>query len=103
MDLVFLKTSLFRLTTILIYRHLLFSILKKIALVAQARFHNVSLPELVVLPVPINLPASVESVPSLPAASHIVSPVFMFPEPSVPFSSKLTDAGLLLLPHLHQL
>jgi hypothetical protein len=55
-----------------------------------------------VLPVSINLPASVESVQSLPTASHIVSPVFMLPGLSLPFSSKLT-AGLLLLHQLHLL
>jgi hypothetical protein len=71
--------------------------------VAQTRFHNVSLPELVVLPAHMNLPASVELVLSLPAATHIVSPLFTLPEPSVPFSSKLAGAGLLLLPQLHQL
>ena len=74
----------------------------KTVIVAPTRFRNVSLPELVVLPVSINLPASVESVQSLPTTSHITSPVFMLPELSLPISSKLT-AGLLLLHQLHQL
>jgi hypothetical protein len=70
------------------------------------RSKNLSLPDLVVLPdvpVPINLPASVESDQCLPAVSDIVSPVFPLPEPSssVSFSSKLTGAGLLLL-HAHR-
>jgi hypothetical protein len=55
----------------------------QIVLVAQMRSKNLSLPDLVVLPdvpVPINLPASVESDHSLPAASDIVSPVFTLPE-----------------------
>jgi hypothetical protein len=56
-----------------------------------------SLPDLIVLPIPINLPASVESVPSLPAASDIVSSTFTLPEPAVSFTSQLTGAGLLLL------
>jgi hypothetical protein len=61
----------------------------QIVLVAQTRSKNLFLPELFVLPVPINLPTSVESDPSLPAASDIVSPIFTLPEPSssISFSS----------------
>ncbi len=57
-------------------------------LVAQMRSKTLSLPDLVVLPdvpVPINLPTSVEYGQSLPAASDIISPVFTLPEPSTCF------------------
>ena len=66
-------------------------------LVAQTRSKNVSLPDLDVLPIPIPLPPSVESVPSLTDASNIVSSTFNLPASSVSFSSKLTGTGLLLL------
>ena len=66
-------------------------------LVAQTRSKIVSLPDLDVLPIPIPLSPSVESVPSLTDASNIVSSTFNLPESPVSFSSKLTGAGLLLL------